>query len=76
MIMPRDHAPKPKPFRAELVARVRQEIAEGKYETPEKLEAALERLFASLGAPPVDDDLLDSTPPAQPVPPKRKGKTK
>ena len=50
MIMPRDHAPKPKPFRAELVARVRREIAEGKYETPEKLEAALERLFASLVA--------------------------
>jgi len=75
MIMPRDHAPKPKPFRAELVARVRREIAEGKYETPEKLEAALERLFASLVAPPVDD-ILDEAPPPQPVPPKRKGKTK
>lgn len=72
MIMPRDHAPTPKPFRAELVARVRREIAEGKYETPEKLEAALERLFASLGAAPVGDD----SPPPPPSTPKRKGKTK
>jgi Anti-sigma-28 factor, FlgM len=30
--------------RTELVARVRREIAEGTYDTDEKLEAALERL--------------------------------
>jgi hypothetical protein len=34
--------------RWELVARVRQEIAAGTYETPEKLEAALERLLDRL----------------------------
>ncbi len=31
--------------RAELVARVRGEIADGSYETPEKLDAALDRLL-------------------------------
>ncbi len=35
-------------FRAGLVEQVRQEIAAGTYETPEKLEAALERLLGSL----------------------------
>jgi hypothetical protein len=67
MIMPRDHAPKEQPFRAELVARVRREIAEGCYDTPEKLEAALERMFAC----------LESIPPDVPppiAPPKRPGK--
>ncbi len=34
--------------RAELVQRVKAEIAAGTYETPEKLEAALERLLGSL----------------------------
>jgi negative regulator of flagellin synthesis FlgM len=34
--------------RLELVARVRQEIAAGTYETPEKLEAALARLLERL----------------------------
>jgi negative regulator of flagellin synthesis FlgM len=34
--------------RTELVERVRQEIAAGTYETPEKLEAALERLLDRL----------------------------
>jgi anti-sigma28 factor (negative regulator of flagellin synthesis) len=29
------------PIRWDLVARIRQEIAEGTYDTPEKLEAAL-----------------------------------
>jgi hypothetical protein len=33
-------------IRHELVARVRREIAAGVYETPEKMEAALERLLA------------------------------
>jgi len=32
-------------FRADLVARVRSEIAAGTYETPEKLDAALNRLL-------------------------------
>lgn len=33
-------------IRHELVARVRQQIAAGTYDTPEKMEAALERLIA------------------------------
>jgi len=32
--------------RHDLVARVRREIAAGTYDTPEKMEAALERLIA------------------------------
>lgn len=32
-------------IRSELVARVRSEIAAGTYETPEKLDAALDRLL-------------------------------
>lgn len=35
-------------IRYELVQRIRREIAAGIYETPEKLEIALERLLASL----------------------------
>jgi hypothetical protein len=35
-------------FRHELVARVRRQIADGVYETPEKWEAALERLAEEL----------------------------
>jgi hypothetical protein len=35
----------PELFRAQLVARVRSEIALGTYETPEKLEVALARLL-------------------------------
>ena len=35
-------------FRAELVARVRSEIALGTYETPEKLELALARLLEDI----------------------------
>jgi hypothetical protein len=38
-------------IRHELVARVRREIEAGTYETPERLQAALERLFQSIGAP-------------------------
>jgi hypothetical protein len=34
-----------RPFRAELVSRIRAEIALGTYETQEKWEAALEQLF-------------------------------
>jgi hypothetical protein len=36
------------PFRSELVERVRREIAEGTYETPEKWDIALQRLFEKL----------------------------
>lgn len=35
-------------IRAELVKRVRREIAAGVYDTPEKLDAALERLLDEL----------------------------
>ncbi len=35
-------------IRLDLVARVRREIAEGVYETPEKWEAALDRLAQDL----------------------------
>jgi len=35
-------------IRVDLVARVRKEIADGTYDTPEKLEAALERLISRL----------------------------
>jgi negative regulator of flagellin synthesis FlgM len=41
-------APDAPGIRTELVERVRQEIAAGTYETPEKLEAALERLLDRL----------------------------
>jgi hypothetical protein len=33
------------PHRAELIFRIRRQIAEGLYETPEKLEAAVEALY-------------------------------
>lgn len=36
------------PVRADLVARVRREIAAGTYDTPEKWESALERMFRRL----------------------------
>ena len=35
--------------RSDLVARVRSEIASGTYETPDKLDAALDRLLDHLG---------------------------
>ena len=35
-------------IRADLVARVRQEIAEGRYDTDEKWDAALDRLMARI----------------------------
>jgi hypothetical protein len=38
----------PELFRADLVARVRSEIALGTYETPEKLEIALARLLGDV----------------------------
>ena len=36
-------------IRADLVARVRREIAAGTYDTPEKLALALDRLLSHLG---------------------------
>ena len=40
--------PGPSGIRRPLVERVRREIAAGTYETPEKLEAALERLLGQM----------------------------
>ena len=37
-------------IRTELITRVRREIAEGRYDTPEKWDAALDRLLARLGS--------------------------
>jgi len=36
--------------RAEEIAAIRQQIAEGTYETPEKLDAAVDRLLADVAA--------------------------
>lgn len=36
------------PVRRELIERIRAEIAAGDYETPERLEAAVERLLQDL----------------------------
>jgi hypothetical protein len=44
---PPSAAPEPGP-RHDLIARVRREIAEGTYDTPERWEAALERLLDRL----------------------------
>jgi hypothetical protein len=40
--------PETETFRCDLVARVRRQIADGVYETPEKWEAALDRLADEL----------------------------
>jgi hypothetical protein len=40
-----------RPLRTELVERIRREIAEGVYETPNKWEAALDRLLDRLWEP-------------------------
>ena len=37
------------PVRTELINRIRAEIEEGSYETPEKVEAAIDELLAELG---------------------------
>jgi len=43
---PSDPVPsRPKSIRTDLVERVRKEIASGTYDTPEKMDMALERLF-------------------------------
>lgn len=49
MEMPNHDQPRQdRPIRKELVERVRREIAEGTYDTPEKWELALDRLFHRL----------------------------
>ena len=48
MIMPRKRKFPDPAIRAGLVARVRREIANGSYDTPEKLEIALGRMFETL----------------------------
>lgn len=45
---PRVAVPTTDRIRTELVQRVRQEIAAGTYDTPEKWDAALDRLFDRL----------------------------
>lgn len=45
---PRDEAREDRPIRTELVARVRREIAEGTYDTPEKFDKALDKLLRRL----------------------------
>jgi hypothetical protein len=44
-------ARRPAPVRRHLVERVRAEIASGTYDTPEKLEAALDRLLERMDRP-------------------------
>jgi anti-sigma28 factor (negative regulator of flagellin synthesis) len=55
---PKNDAPPPEPakrtrrprkIRAELVARVKKEIADGTYETDEKFHAALDRMLETMG---------------------------
>jgi hypothetical protein len=48
MIMPRNRKFPDPEVRAGLVARVRREIEAGTYDTPEKLEIALQRMFDCL----------------------------
>lgn len=43
-----EQRPPESPIRTDLVERIRREIAAGTYETPEKLEAALEKLLQRL----------------------------
>ena len=44
----KDRVRESQPFRADLVERIRREIAEGRYDTPEKWRAAVERLLDQL----------------------------
>lgn len=48
MNSPLDSHPRCTPIRMELISRVRREIELGIYETPEKLEYAMSRLFADV----------------------------
>ncbi|MSR33095.1 MAG: hypothetical protein EXR99_16520 [Gemmataceae bacterium] len=45
----RKRRPSDAPIRQELVDRIRKEIAQGKYDTDEKLQKALERLMEENG---------------------------
>jgi hypothetical protein len=45
---PRTESPQDRAFRADLVARIRHEIADGVYDTPEKFDIALDRLLERL----------------------------
>ena len=47
-----ERRPTPVPIRHDLVERVRREIAAGTYETPERWEAALDRLLEHLEGEP------------------------
>jgi hypothetical protein len=49
-VKPINNDPKPPetPIRTELVQRIRREIQAGTYDTPEKLEAALDRMLERL----------------------------
>ena len=44
------------PIRSDLIARIRRQIREGVYDTPEKLDAALRKLLAELGHDAEEDD--------------------
>lgn len=55
MILPPDPRYPLGKYRPELVARIRRELQLGTYETPEKLEIAIERMLASVEAA-LDDD--------------------
>jgi hypothetical protein len=47
----RVHASTATGIRTDLISRVREEIAAGRYDTPEKWDAALDRLLARLDRP-------------------------
>ena len=44
-VVGRTESPQDAAFRADLVARIRREIAAGTYDTPEKMEIAIARLI-------------------------------
>jgi hypothetical protein len=52
------------PLRTRLIARIRQEIQQGTYETPEKLDRALERLFDDLDSGTDEDSAFPDDNPA------------
>jgi hypothetical protein len=74
MIMPRNE-PAKEPIRKDLVARIRQEIQQGRYDTPEKLEIALLRLLSEVEEA---EEVPDALPPlcpgidAEALPPPRR----
>ncbi len=62
MIMHRNE-PAKEPIRTDLVARIRQEIRQGRYDTPEKLEIALLRLLSEVEEA---EEVPDALPPLSP----------